>query len=242
LEDVADTLAAMRALVVTSNPEPTAWHPSSLPAVLSDLGCEVLAVGYDIDTLPEDIELRRPSVVVVDAGAHLEVGRAAIRRMREVGSLVDVPVLLCLEASRVAGFDTEIGADDFVLAPLVAPELYARIRQLDWRMASFRSPGRIKVDALVIDVVGAEVSYNGRAVKLPRQEFQLLKFLAEHPGRPFSREQLLARVWGYRYAGETRTVDIHIRRLRVNLGPGGAMIETVRHIGYKMRARGTLGG
>jgi len=93
----------------------------------------------------------------------------------------------------------------------------------------------------VIDVVGAEVWFNGRAVKLPRQEFQLLRFLAEHPGRPFSREQLLARVWGHRYAGKTRTVDIHIRRLRGNLGPGSPLIETVRYVGYKIRAPGTCG-
>jgi DNA-binding response OmpR family regulator len=83
--------------------------------------------------------------------------------------------------------------------------------------------------------VAVEATYRGRALKLPRQEFQLLKFLAERPGRVFSREQLLSRVWGYRYAGGTRTVDIHVRRLRAKLGPGSAMIETVRHVGYKLR-------
>ena len=136
----------MRALVVTSNPDTTMSDPGSPAGALSDLGCEVLTFGYDVDTLPEDIEVRRPSVVVVDAGAHLEVGRAAIRRMREVSSCADVPVLLCVEVSRLAAFDTEVGADDFVLVPFVAAELYARIRQLDWRMSSFRTPGRIKID------------------------------------------------------------------------------------------------
>ena len=120
----------------------------------------------------------------------------------------------------------------------MAPELYARIRQLDWRMSSFRAAGRIKIGDLVIDAVAVEAAYRGRALKLPRQEFQLLKFLAERPGRVFSREQLLSRVWGYRYAGGTRTVDIHVRRLRAKLGPGSAMIETVRHVGYKLRAPG----
>ena len=167
---------------MTSNPATAASEPDSPAAALSDLGCEVVAVGYDIDQLPEDIELQRPSVVVVDAGAHLEVGRAAIRRVREVGSLADVPVLLCVEVSRLAGLDPEAGADDFVLSPVVAPELYARIRQLDWRMSSFRAAGRIKIGDLVIDAVAVEASYRGRALKLPRQEFQLLKFLAERPG------------------------------------------------------------
>ena len=232
----------MRALVVTSNPATTMSDPDSPAGALSDLGCDVVAVGYDVDSLPEDIELKRPSVVVVDAGAHLEVGRAAIRRMREVGSLVDVPVLLCVEVSRLAGLDPEVGSDDFVLMPIVGPELYARIRQLDWRMSSFRAAGRIKIGDLVIDSVGVEATYSGRVLKMPRQEFQLLKFLAERPGKVLGREQLLIRVWGYRYAGGTRTVDIHVRRLRAKLGLGAAMIETVRHVGYKMRAPGTLDG
>ena len=94
------------------------------------------------------------------------------------------------------------------------------------------------IDVLVIDSVAVEASFRGRALKLPRQEFQLLKFLAERPGRVFTREQLLSRVWGYRYAGGTRTVDIHVRRLRAKLGPGSVMIETVRHVGYKLRAPG----
>ncbi len=232
----------MRALVVTSNPETTMSDPHSAAYALSDLGCEVVTVGYDVDTLPEDIELRRPSVVVVDAGAHLEVGRGAIRRMREVGSLAEVPVLLCVEVSRLAWLDPELGSDDFVLMPIVGSELYARIRQLDWRMSSFRTDGRIKIGDLVIDVVGMEAWYRGGPLRMPRQEYLLLKFLAERPGRAFSREQLLARVWGHRYGGGTRTIDIHVRRLRVKLGSGQSMIETVRHVGYKLQAPAGLAG
>ena len=96
-------------------------------------------------------------------------------------------------------------------------------------------PAASRIGDLIIDAVAVEAAYRGRALKLPRQEFQLLKFLAERPGRVFSREQLLSRVWGYRYAGGTRTVDIHVRRLRAKLGPGSVMIETVRHVGYKLR-------
>jgi DNA-binding response OmpR family regulator len=227
----------MRALVVTSNPAATVSAPDSPVGALSDLGCDVVAVGYDIDALPEDIELNRPSVIVVDAGAHLEVGRATIRRIREVVALVDVPVLLCVEPSRLAGLDQQVGSDDFVLMPIVGPELYARIRQLDWRMSSFQSSRRLKIGDLVIDTVDAEVWYRGHAIRLPHQEFQLLKFLAERPGRVFGREQLLTRVWGYRHGAQTRTVDTHVRRLRAKLGPGSGMIETIHHLGYKMRRR-----
>jgi len=229
----------MRALVVTSNPGTATAEPQSPGTALSELGCEVVAVGYDIDDLPEDIESKRPSVVIVDAGPHLEVGRGAIRRMREVGSLADVPVLLCVDASRLSGLDTEVGSDDFIRLPIVVPELYARVRQLDWRMSSFKAAGRIKISDLVVDVVGMEAAYCGRALKLTRQEYQLLKFLSERPGRVFGREQLLSRVWGYRYAGGTRTVDIHVRRIREKLGTGHSLIETIRTVGYRLRPPGT---
>jgi DNA-binding response OmpR family regulator len=229
----------MRAIVVTSKPLSATSEPDSPAAALRDLGCDVIPAGYDLDDLPEDIDQARPSVVVVDAGAHLEVGRAAIRRARQVAALADIPILLCIEVSRLPGLDPELGVDDFVLSPIVGPELYARVRQLDWRLSSFRAAGRIKLGDLVIDTVAVETTYRGRSLKLPRQEYQLLKFLAAGAGRVFSREQLLSRVWGYRYTGNTRTVDIHVRRLRSKLGPGGDMIETVRHVGYKMRAPGT---
>ena len=229
----------MRALVVTSKPQLGVSEADSPAAALRDLGCEVVCVGYDMDDLPDDFEHVRPSVVVVDAGPHLEVGRAVVRHAKQVPTLADIPILLCIEVSRLAGLDPELGMDDFILSPLVAPELYARVRQLDWRLSSFSAAGRIKLGDLVIDTVAVEATFRGRVLKLPRQEFQLLKFLAAGAGRVFTREQLLSRVWGYRYTGNTRTVDIHVRRLRAKLGPGAEMIETVRHVGYKMRAPGT---
>jgi two-component system alkaline phosphatase synthesis response regulator PhoP len=209
----------MRALVVTSKPQLGTSEPDSPAAVLRDLGCEVVSVGYDMDDLPDDIEHVRPSVVVVDAGPHLEVGRAVVRHAKQVPTLADIPILLVIEVSRLAGLDPELGMDDFILAPIVGPELYARVRQLDWRLSSFSAAGRIKLGDLVIDTVAVEATFRGRVLKLPRQEFQLLK-----------------RVWGYRYTGNTRTVDIHVRRLRAKLGSGADMIETVRHVGYKMKS------
>ncbi|HEY5282603.1 MAG TPA: response regulator transcription factor [Polyangia bacterium] len=229
----------MRSLVVTSRPQLGASEPDSPAAALRELGCEVVSVGYDLDELPDDIEHVRPSVVVVDAGPHLEVGRAVVRRAKQLPTLSDIPILLCIEVSRLAGLDPELGMDDFILSPIVGPELYARVRQLDWRLSSFSAAGRIKLGDLVIDTVAVEATFRGRVLKLPRQEFQLLKFLAAGTGRVFTREQLLSRVWGYRYTGNTRTVDIHVRRLRAKLGTGAEMIETVRHVGYKMKSPAT---
>jgi DNA-binding response OmpR family regulator len=224
----------MRAVVVTSMSHPGVEDTDSPAAHLRDLGCDVVRVGYDLDNLPDDIEQPRPQVVVVDAGPHLEVGRSVVKRLKQVSCLAETPVLLYIEVSRLPALDPEIGIDDFILSPIIGPELYARIRQLDWRLSSFRTAGRMKLGDLVIDTTGVEVTYRGRTLSLPRQEFQLLKFLVAGAGRVFTREQLLSRVWGYRYTGNTRTVDIHVRRLRAKLGSGGTMIETVRHVGYKM--------
>jgi two-component system alkaline phosphatase synthesis response regulator PhoP len=210
----------MRAVVVMSRPQVGAAEVDSPAAALRELGCEVVPVGYDMDDLPDDLEHIRPAVVVVDAGPYLEVGRAVVKHAKQIPTLAEVPILLCIEVSRLPGLDPELGMDDFVLTPIVGPELYARVRQLDWRLSSFSASGRVKLGDLVIDTVAVEASFRSRVLKLPRQEF-------------------LSRVWGYRYTGNTRTVDIHIRRLRAKLGPGAEMIETVRHVGYKMRVPGT---
>ena len=114
-------------------------------------------------------------------------------------------------------------------------ELYARMRQLDWRTATFGTDEILKIDDLVVDIAGYEARLAGRRIELTHQEFELLRFLGQHRGRVFTREALLERAWGYRYAGGTRTVDIHVRRVRAKLGEAGSIIETVRNVGYKMR-------
>jgi len=98
------------------------------------------------------------------------------------------------------------------------------------------SSSRMKVGSVVIDVAAHEVSVNGRPITLTHQEFALLKFLATHRGRVFTRQQLLERVWGVDYYGGSRTVDIHVRRLRMKLGKDDIPVETVRGVGYKMKA------
>ena len=176
-------------------------------------------------------------MVVVDAGDELLAATRAVRKLRAEGPLAEIPVLIAVTLARLPALDFSAGFDDFVLQPLVPAELYARLRQLDWRTAAFGSDERIKLDDLVIDIAGHEARLGGRRLQLTHQEFELLRFLAQHRGRAFTRDQLLERVWGYRYAGGTRTVDIHVRRVRAKLGPvTGGMIETVRNHGYKLRS------
>lgn len=95
-----------------------------------------------------------------------------------------------------------------------------------------------KIGDLVLDIAGYEARLQGRRLELTHQEFELLKFLAQHRGRVFTRDQLLQKVWGYEYTGGTRTVDIHVRRVRAKLGHENGLIETVRNVGYKMRGVG----
>jgi DNA-binding response OmpR family regulator len=187
--------------------------------------------GLDLDALAD----KPPTVVVVEAGEDVQRAQKSIQKLRDNGPLVEVPILLAITVARLPSLDFSIGFDDFVLMPIVPAELYERMRQLDWKSATFGSDEVIKIDDLVIDIAGYEAKIAGRRIDLTHQEFELLRFLAQHRGRVFTRPALLERAWGYQYAGGTRTVDIHVRRVRSKLGTTGELIETVRNVGYKMR-------
>ncbi|MGE0872576.1 MAG: winged helix-turn-helix domain-containing protein [Kofleriaceae bacterium] len=206
-------------------------------SLLADLGCRASLGRFDLGGLDlVALGNQPPTVTIVDAGDDVPRAHKAIKRMRDAGPLVEVPILVAVSVARMPALDFSIGFDDFILMPIVPAELYARMRQLDWRTATFGSDEVLKIGELVIDVAGYEVRISGRRIELTHQEFELLRFLAQHRGRVFTREALLERAWGYRYAGGTRTVDIHVRRVRAKLGELGAAIETIRNVGYKMRA------
>ncbi len=226
----------MRVVVLSSDLE-KAQDPGAVATVLGELGCRVTLGRFDLGGLDlEEVARQPPTVVVVEAGDDLPRANKAIKRLRDEGPLVEVPILLAVAVGRLPALDFSIGFDDFVLIPIVPAELYARMRQLDWRTATFGNDDMLKIDELVIDIAGYEVRLGGRRIELTHQEFELLRYLAQHRGRVFTREALLERAWGYRYAGGTRTVDIHVRRVRAKLGEAGSLIETVRNVGYKMRA------
>jgi DNA-binding response OmpR family regulator len=226
----------VRVVVICEVPGEAAQNPDSVSAILADLGCRVINAAFDLGDLDHD-DLRRhpPTMLVLDAGDQLDRAVKSLRAVGAVPMLADTPRLLVVSVPRLSALDFSSGFDDFVLAPVVPAELYARMRQLDWRSATFGSDELIKVGDLVIDVAGYEAHLAGRRIDFTHQEYELLRFLAQN--RVFTRDQLLQKVWGYEYTGGTRTVDIHVRRVRAKLGAhAGGLIVTVRNVGYKMRA------
>ena len=227
----------MRAVVICAEPDTTRSQPDSVASVLTDLGLNVDLSRFDLVDIDEErIARHKTWIVVIEAGDDVPRALRCLRKLRESGPLADAPVLIAVTLPRLPALDVSAGMNDFILMPLVPAELYARLRQLDWRSATFGSEEVLKIDELVIDVAGYEARLGGRRLELTHQEFELLRFLAQHRGRVFTRDQLLERVWGYQYAGGTRTVDIHVRRVRAKLGAtAGGLVETVRNVGYKMR-------
>jgi two-component system response regulator ResD len=133
---------------------------------------------------------------------------------------------------KLLGF--EHGADDYLTKPFSPRELVARLRALLRRSNPTRDAGTLEVGDLRVDTLAREATWRGRSLTLTPREFELLAFLASRPGRVSTREELLRKVWGYDYMGETRTVDVHIRRLRAKLGARSELIETVVGAGYKL--------
>jgi DNA-binding response OmpR family regulator len=229
----SDPSPALQTIVVTLDSGTRDGRSDSLSALLSRLGHGVLVVGYDL----AELYGRRATadVVIVEAGSQPEFCRGVIERLRDRDELTDASVLICVDVSRVAGLDFQMGADDFIMMPLSLDELSARLHQLKWRGTSARPIRRTRYGDIVLDVAVLQAFGGGAPLPLTRYEFLLLKFLIEHPGRIFTREQLLTRVWGYQHVGRVRSVDTHILNLRSKLGSRGEWLESVRGMGYKLR-------
>jgi DNA-binding response OmpR family regulator len=203
---------------------------------LQKLGARVTTLDLWGDVGPVLDREREAAVraVVIEAGERPDLAVTALRAAREDARLETTPAIVALPRGQVARMDPGGGFDDFIVLPYVPAELYARIRALEWRRSEFLTEERLKIGSLVIDRAGHQVAVDGRRVTLTAKEFALLAFLAANRGRVFSREALLGRVWGARYDGGARTVDIHVRRLRAKLGYA-LPLETVRGAGYKLR-------
>jgi len=195
-------------------------------------------LAHQVTVLPQDaaalVDRGLGDAVLVDARRDLMSARAFIRVLAAMGSAV--PVLAVLTEGGLIAMSGEWGVDDFVLDTAGPAELDARLRlAVDRQVAtSDEVNGRLEIGELTIDETTYTARLSGSALDLTYKEFELLKFLALHPGRVFTRSHLVQEVWGYDYFGGTRTVDVHVRRLRAKLGAEHeAMIGTVRNVGYK---------
>jgi DNA-binding response OmpR family regulator len=174
-------------------------------------------------------------IVVIDGRRDLVTARTTCRLVRATG--LEVPVLLILTEGGLSAVTVEWGIDDVILEAAGPAEIEARLRLIAerGRQAPFDdSPEEIEAGDLTIDASAYSVRLKGRPLDLTYKEFELLKYLVQYPGRVFTRAQLLQEVWGYDYYGGTRTVDVHVRRLRAKLGPENeSLIGTVRNVGYR---------
>jgi len=220
----------MEILVLTDQPHRA---PASrvLPAL--DLLPHTLRVaGHDVSALVSGPD---PDVVLIDARRMLADARGACRMLRATGTRA--PLLAVVEEAGLVAVSEAWGLDDVILATAGPAEVEARLRLTLTRIAGATDGGTgalINSGALSIDPDRYAAKLKGRPLDLTYKEFVLLKFLAQHPGRVFTRDQLLREVWGYDYFGGHRTVDVHVRRLRAKLGSEyESMIGTVRQVGYK---------
>ena len=158
----------------------------------------------------------------------------AIKRERP---LKELPLVLLVPEALLGRLDLAWGFDDYLTLPVSAARLAERLKFLLWKLHRVELKNGFSLGGLVIDFERYEVHVRGEPVDVTYKEFELLRFLVTHPGKVFSREALLDRVWGYDYYGGTRTVDVHIRRLRAKIETGPTpYIETVRNVGYKFLA------
>jgi DNA-binding response OmpR family regulator len=170
-------------------------------------------------------------VVIVDGRHDLVGAKSLCRLLRATGQ--DAPLLLVVTEGGMSALSGEWGIDDVLLVTAGPAEIDARLRLALARRDEVAEPARVQASGVTIDEQSYSAKLRGRPLDLTYKEFQLLHFLATHPSRVFTREQLLSEVWGYDYFGGTRTVDVHVRRLRAKLGDQEQIIGTVRNVGYR---------
>ncbi|MFQ4148202.1 response regulator transcription factor [Arthrobacter sp. LAPM80] len=181
------------------------------------------------------LEAKPSDLIMVDARKDLVGSRSLTQLLRATG--ISVPLLLVLTEGGMAAVTASWAADDVILDTAGPAEIEARIRLALTRAANANddAPQEIQAAGIVIDEDSYTARVHGSVLNLTYKEFELLKYLAQHPGRVFTRVQLLNEVWGYDYYGGTRTVDVHIRRLRAKLGSENEnLISTVRNVGYRL--------
>lgn len=170
-------------------------------------------------------------LIFLDARKDLAGAKAIAKILQTTG--LTTPLIVVVTEGGLAGVSADWGVDDIILENAGPAEIDTRIRLVIARAQYAQSADEINASGIIIDDASYSARVNGKPLDLTFKEFALLKFLTNNPGRVFTRDQLLSEVWGYDYFGGTRTVDVHIRRLRAKLGDLEAMIGTVHNVGYR---------
>ena len=192
------------------------------------------------EQLFEAIAKRVPELIILDVMLPGEDGLEILKRIRFSALTRSVPVIMATargeEYDKITGLDS--GADDYLVKPFGMMEMVSRVRAVLRRSGGGESAQKLlTLGSLALDPASHTVTVNGQAVTLTLKEFEILRTMMAKPGVVFTRDRLLSEVWGTDYDGETRPVDVHIRTLRQKLGDAGALIGTVRGVGYRMEAQ-----
>jgi len=210
------------------------------PAILRLVKTKLESAGYDVliaDSGVDALEVigrsGMPHLAIVDINMPLMNGFEFCEAVQQFS---DLPVIMLSAQDEEDTIIKSLSnyAEDYITKPFSPRELVARLRALLRRAQPERAGGTVAVGDLKVDTLAREATWRGKALTLTPREFELLAFMAGRPGRVSTREELLRKVWGYDYVGETRTVDVHIRRLRAKLGARNGLIETVMGVGYKV--------
>ena len=192
-------------------------------------------LGHTVRSIPaapaQLVNAPAADVILVDARYDLASAKSLCKILTTTG--ITVPLVLVLTEGGLTAVSADWGVNDVVLDSAGPAEVDARIRLVVGRMLQAESSSKIQASGVVIDEASYSAKVHGRPLDLTFKEFELLRFFATHPSRVFTREQLLSEVWGYDYFGGTRTVDVHVRRLRAKLGDLESLIGTVRNVGYR---------
>lgn len=193
----------------------------------------------DADAFWAAMEKEKPKLILLDIMLPGEDGISILKKLKAQSTTADIPVIMATakgtEYDKVIGLD--LGADDYLAKPFGMMEMVSRVKAVLRRAYKDEKTDMVAVGKLTLNPQTHTVKADGEKVILTLKEFELLHKFMRHPGRVYSREQLLSDIWGADYVGETRTVDVHIGTLRTKLGECGEYIDTVRGVGYRLEEK-----
>jgi DNA-binding response OmpR family regulator len=186
------------------------------------------------EPLVEQLQDRGADLLLLDFTTAPTDPLLTVRSIKRDTELKHLPIVALVDTRDASTLDFSVGLEDFLIKSESFEELEIRIRFVLWRLSKVDSKDTVKAGQLVMNLASYQVAVNGEQIELTYKEYELLRFLLTHRGRVFSRDALLRHVWGEEYLGGTRTVDVHIRRLRAKIGTEfDELIQTVRNVGYK---------